>query len=455
MGNNTDDPHACDFLSSCDRYQQILTQITWNIRRTLDLETIWQQTVTGLGQALSLDRCCIGTYQSLEVPIKIVAEFVADESVSSLLERELTLAEDPILMQALTALEPMTGILVDESGQRQSVLAVATCYQDRPNGLILLYQSYKNQTEQTSPYLWTTPEIDLVRELADQIGMAIAHITLLVKNQALTTELWQKNYELEEARQKAKEVSRLKSEFLNRISHELRTPLNGIIGFLQLILDGMAEEPEEQVEFIQVAHKSAIHLLNIINDLLSIANIEAGKMQLTLTPVKLDELFNRVEKFICNQALQKNLSYEILIPPVRDEILLYANYQVLLLVMFNLVGNAIKFTHEGSITIATEILKKKLIIQNQECPGMVKVRIADTGIGVSLDKQDKLFQSFSPVDGSRTCAYGGTGLGLAISQKLIEAMGGEINFFSMGEGLGSTVTFTVPLFHLPVLSLSD
>uniref|UniRef100_A0ACD5GXN5 Uncharacterized protein n=1 Tax=Desertifilum tharense IPPAS B-1220 TaxID=1781255 RepID=A0ACD5GXN5_9CYAN len=131
MGNNTDDPHACDFLSSCDRYQQILTQITWNIRRTLDLETIWQQTVTGLGQALSLDRCCIGTYQSLEVPIKIVAEFVADESVSSLLERELTLAEDPILMQALTALEPMTGILVDESGQRQSVLAVATCYQDR------------------------------------------------------------------------------------------------------------------------------------------------------------------------------------------------------------------------------------------------------------------------------------------------------------------------------------
>jgi signal transduction histidine kinase len=86
---------------------------------------------------------------------------------------------------------------------------------------------------------------------------------------------------------------------------------------------------------------------------------------------------------------------------------------------------------------------------------MVRVRVADTGIGVSLDKQDKLFQSFSQVDGSRTRQYGGTGLGLTISQKLVEAMGGTVNFYSMGEGLGSTVTFTVPLYQEPVMALAS
>ncbi|MBD2314557.1 GAF domain-containing protein [Desertifilum sp. FACHB-1129] len=450
---------------SSDRYQKLLTQITWNIRRTLDLDTIWQQTVTGLGQALSLDRSCIGLYQGLEFPVKVVAES-ALESVSSLLDRELALSEHPILMQAIATLEPITAMLVDESGQRQSVLVVTTCYQDQPNGLILLYQSAKTEPEvessETPPHLWTTQEIDLVRELADQVGTAIAHATLFAESQALATELQrvnadflQKHRELEDARQQAEEASRLKSEFLANTSHELRTPLNGMIGFLKLIMDGMAEDPEEQAEFIDEAYRSAIHLLNLINDILDIAKIEAGKMQLELTPVKLDELFSDVENFTRTQALQKNLSYQIVTPAVRDEIILYANYQRLLQVMLNLVGNAIKFTHEGSITISTEILKKKLKVHNQECPGIVRVRVADTGIGVSLDKQDKLFQSFSQVDGSRTRTYGGTGLGLAISQKLVEAMGGEVNFFSMGEGLGSTVTFTVPLFQLPVLSLSD
>lgn len=450
---------------SSDRYQKLLTQITWNIRRTLDLDTIWQQTVTGLGKALSLDRSCIGLYEGLEIPVKIVAEY-APEAVNSLLEQELALSENTVLMQALTTLEPITAVQVDASGQSQSVLVVATCYQDQPNGLIVLYQGAKKDFPVTipeaPPHLWTAEEIDLVRELADQVGTAIAHASLFAESQALATELQrvnadflQKHRELEEARQQAEAASRLKSEFLANTSHELRTPLNGMIGFLKLIIDGMAEDPEEQTEFIDEAYRSAIHLLNLINDVLDIAKIEAGKMQLELTPVKLDELFGDVENFTRTQALQKNLSYQIVTPAVRDEIILYANYQRLLQVMLNLVGNAIKFTHEGSITISTEILRKKIKIHNQECPGIVKVRVADTGIGVSLDKQDKLFQSFSQVDGSRTRTYGGTGLGLAISQKLVEAMGGEVNFFSMGEGLGSTVTFTVPLFQLPVLSLSD
>jgi len=164
---------------------------------------------------------------------------------------------------------------------------------------------------------------------------------------------------------------------------------------------------------------------------------------------------NAVEKFTRNQAQQRNLSLNIELPDSRDEVILFGNYQRLLQVMLNLIGNAIKFTHEGGVTVSAEVLKKKVMFKDQERPGLVKVRVADTGIGVSLDKQDKLFQAFCQVDGELTRRYGGTGLGLAISQKLVEMMGGVVNFYSMGEGLGSTVTFTVPLYQEPLMISSQ
>jgi len=415
---------------SMGQSKKLLTQIARNIRRTLDLDTIWRQTVDSLGEALGVSRCVIYPYKPDCARILVVAEYVRTE-FRSMLGLELAIAHQPSLCQALETLAP---IVVNQTQppdyQQQSVLVVATCYQDRPNGLISLQQCDR-------PRQWTTAEIELVRELAEQVGTAIAHATLYK--------------ELEKARQQAEEASRLKSEFLANTSHEIRTPLNGMIGFLKLILEGMADDPEEQMEFIQEAYRSALHLLNIINDILDIAKIEAGKLDLELGPVKLDELFNDLNDFTSTQAEQKNLSLQIQIPATADEIIVHGNYQRLLQVMLNLVSNAIKFTHEGGITISADVIARKVIFQNQELPGIVKVRVADTGIGVSLDKQDKLFQSFSQVDGSRTRQYGGTGLGLTISQKLVEAMGGTVNFYSMGEGLGSTVTFTVPLYQQPVM----
>jgi signal transduction histidine kinase len=213
----------------------------------------------------------------------------------------------------------------------------------------------------------------------------------------------------------------------------------------------MVDTPEEQASFMDDAHRSALHLLDIINDILDIAKIEAGKMELELGQVKLHELLDNVRDFTQNQAQQKNLSFNIELPNTRDEIIVYGNYQRLLQILLNLTGNAIKFTPEGWVTISAEVLKKKVSFKDQEFPGMVKIRVADTGIGVSLDKQDKLFQAFSQVDGERTRQYGGTGLGLTISQRLVETMGGVVNFYSMGEGLGSTVTFTVPLYQEPMM----
>lgn len=415
---------------SLDPNQKLLTQIARKIRRTLDLDTIWQETVKSLGKALQVSHCMICSYKPEDQEVRVKAEYSHD-SRRSMVGKKLELASEPFLRQALFSREPVVVEQATSSEcQKQSVLVVSTTYTDQPNGLIKLQQCDRHR-------IWSEAEIELVRELAEQVGTAIAHATLYK--------------ELEEAREEAEAASQMKSQFLANTTHELRTPLNGIICSLRLIIDGMVDSPEEQMEFFNDAHKSALHLLDIINDILDIAKIEAGKMDLELGPVQLNELLNDVRDFTQNQAQQKNLSFNLELPDTRDEIILYGNYQRLLQVLLNLTGNAIKFTHEGGVTISAEVLKKKVTFKDQELPGTVKVRVADTGIGVSLDKQDKLFQAFSQVDGDRTRQYGGTGLGLTISQRLVETMGGVVNFYSMGEGLGSTVTFTVPLYQEPMM----
>ncbi|MFN6569491.1 histidine kinase [Nostoc minutum NIES-26] len=417
------------------QHQKLVNQITRNIRRTLDLDIIWQQTVDSLGKALRLERCIICPYQPSSSRVRVIAEYHQPACSSSMLGEEIDVTSKPAFAQALATLEPIV-MEVSECSlcPQQKMLVVATCYKDQANGLIAI-----TLRDECCPL--TGAELEIAKEVADQLGTAIAHATLYK--------------ELEAARQKAEEASRLKSEFLANVSHEIRTPLNGMIGFLKLILEGMADDPEEQNQFLLEAHQLSIHLLNIINDILDIAKIEAGKMELACAPVKLDELFGDVESFMRPQAEMKKLSFRMQLPPTSDEIIVQGNYQRLLQVMLNLVNNAIKFTQEGGITISADLVLKKAKFQEQQFPGMVRVRVADTGIGVSLDKQDKLFQLFSQVDGSRTRQYGGTGLGLAISQKLVEAMGGEVHFYSLGEGLGSTVIFSVPLYQQPVVLLSS
>ena len=410
-----------------DPYQKLLSQMGQKIRRTLNLETIRLQAVKSLGEALNVSRCLIMTYPN---EIEVKAEY-CQKPFTSLIGCKISLQAEPYLKQAIHSDEPIVlNRLVPDLFEQRSVLVVATRYQNQCNGLMSLGQCDRHRN-------WSPAEIELVRELADQIGTAIAHAKIY--------------QELEQATLKAEEASRLKSEFLASTTHELRTPLNGIIGFLKLILDGMADDPEEQQEFLDQAYNSALHLLNLINDILDIAKIEAGKMELELSTVPLDELFRDVAKFTRTQAEKKNLNFKIKLPATYDQVMLYANYQRVLQVMLNLVSNAIKFTHEGEVVISAEIVTKKVRRHDQEFPGLVKISVADTGIGVSLEKQDKLFEKFVQIDGSLTKAYAGTGLGLAISQKLIEAMNGKIYFYSMGEGLGSTVTFTIPLQYVPVI----
>jgi signal transduction histidine kinase len=451
---------ACTQLQT---YSPRLNQITRNVRWTLDLEIIRQQTVEGLGDLFGVDRCLVCSCDAApSMPPEaatVAAEYVRTDALPLWQGQTWLLVETP----SLSAAAQSSGAVVVRPRQPVDplVVAVATRYQNTINGFIVLCDRPTR--------VWSEVEITLLTDLADQVGTAIAHATLFSESHALAIKLQQANASLiekqrefqeaqrqaEEARQQAEEASRLKSEFLANTSHELRTPLNGMIGFLKLVLDGMADDPAEQEEFIEEAHKSAIHLLQLINDVLDIAKIEAGKMQIEMGPISLKELLADLENFMRPLSNQKNLYLRLLLPATRDDITVNGNYQRLLQVLINLVGNAIKFTHEGGVTISAEVKPQKVERQGKTWPGLVKISVADTGIGVSLEKQDRLFQSFSQVDGDRTRQYGGTGLGLAISQRLVEAMGGVVQFISMGEGLGSTVTFTALLYQEPVVIDKD
>ncbi|MBD2740513.1 ATP-binding protein [Coleofasciculus sp. FACHB-1120] len=425
-----------------EQHQTLLTQIARSIHRTLDLKAICQQTVESLGKTLDVSRCFI-CHQISTSKVQVVAEY-SHEPSSLRLDREIEIAECPYLSLALASLEPIVVENIDEGFQRQSILAVASLYQEQPNGLIILQQyasalgSKDESKDRRCPRQWSAAEIELMGELSEQVGTAIARANLY--------------QQLQQARQLAETASCLKTEFLSTISHELRTPLNGIICSLKLILDDLAEDRAEQQEFMNDAHSSALRLMKSVNDILAIAKFEAERnINLTLDAVNLNELLSEVERLRIPLALQKHLNLQIEKPKTLDEIILYANYRGLLQVLLNLVDNAIKFTREGEITINTQVIQKTVRFDNQELPGMVVVTVADTGIGVPEDKRDRLFQLFGKVNGSHTTPYAGTGLGLTISQKLIEAMGGNIHFHSYGEGLGSTVMFTVPLYQAPVM----
>ena len=463
-------------LSSSDgenHYFALLSRVASNIRRTLDLKTIWQQTVNGLGELLGLDRCLVCDYSQKMHTLTVVAEYHQVE-LHPCLGKTFDLALKADFLNTLESLKPeISDFERGEDDRPYTVLTVATCYQSEPNGILVLQQPPDRP--------WEPLEIALIQELTDQVGTAIAHAKLFSESQNITQELRKKSKALrqtndelrrkhdeledarqqaeearqqaEEARQQAEAASRLKSNFLANTSHELRTPLNGMIGFLRLVLDDMADDEEEKLEFIRESHNSAIHLLNLINDVLDIAKIEAGKMNLDMSAVSLKELLTEIENSLRPHIERSSLRFDIELPETLDEIKLYGNYQRLKQVLLNLVGNANKFTHEGGITISTEIQPQTVDFDGQTWPGLVKISVADTGIGVSLEKQDRLFQTFSQVDSARTRQYEGTGLGLAISQRLVEAMGGKVKFVSMGEGLGSTVSFTAVLYQEPVMKI--
>jgi PAS domain S-box-containing protein len=245
------------------------------------------------------------------------------------------------------------------------------------------------------------------------------------------------NRRLEEMNAQLEEASRLKTEFLANTSHELRTPLNGMIGFLQLVLDGLCDSPEEEREFLKQGLQCSRHLLGLINDVLDIAKIEAGKLALEISRLELQQIFDEVYTVTHVQAAQKGLKLTFE-DHTGEGITARGDFGKVKQVLINLVGNSLKFTSKGEIRVRARAHAEL---------GHVILEVEDTGIGIAPSRQKLVFEKFVQADGSTTRRFGGTGLGLAICKSLVELMGGIIGVHSDGEGEGTRVYFSLPVWR--------
>jgi signal transduction histidine kinase/CheY-like chemotaxis protein len=281
---------------------------------------------------------------------------------------------------------------------------------------------------------FTEADVNLFTTLADQISVAIENANAYELSQQTVEEM--------------KELDRVKSQFLANMSHELRTPLNSVIGFSRVILkgiDGPINDTQEQD--ITAIYNSGLHLLSMINEILDLSKIEAGKMELQIDEVEIGNVVksavNTASGLIKGKPVQLVTQVEPDLPIIKgDEMRLNQ-------ILTNLLGNAVKFTEKGSITIKADLNHTE---DNSE---EILITVEDTGIGIAPEDQGKLFQRFSQVDDSPTRRTGGTGLGLSIARSLVELHGGRIGLLRSETNLGSTFFFTIPVIREPAVQVTE
>jgi signal transduction histidine kinase len=251
------------------------------------------------------------------------------------------------------------------------------------------------------------------------------------------TELEQKvkerTNELEEANLRLRKADRLKSEFLANMSHELRTPLNSILGFAELLKEkAFGPLTDQQLQYLNNIANSGKHLLELINDILDLAKVDAGKIELHPEPFSVVQLIDEIHAIVRSIAKKKNIQVNREISPELQTITV--DHSRFKQIMYNLLSNALKFTPEnGTVTIYVQSSKE-----------LVEFAVQDTGIGIALEDHDRIFNEFEQVDGSRARKYEGTGLGLALTKRLVELHGGKI-WIESELGKGSKFIFTIPI----------
>lgn len=286
-------------------------------------------------------------------------------------------------------------------------------------------------------------EFMILGSFANRTAMAIQnaglHSDIRELNLNLERKVEERTAELEMANVKLRRADQLKSEFLANMSHELRTPLNAIIGFAEVLRDGLCGElNREQMESVIDIHESGKHLLQMINDILDLSKVEAGKMELQLEKFSLPLAMNDVQSIVRDMVSKKHLSLQVNVPEDSPDV--HADQVKFKQIMYNLLSNAVKFTPDGgSIVVDVALNNYEFLIS-----------VTDTGIGIAPEHQATIFDEFKQLDSSRSRRYEGTGLGLALTKRLVELHGGRIWVESEGAGMGSKFSFTLPAGKLDV-----
>jgi signal transduction histidine kinase len=316
-----------------------------------------------------------------------------------------------------------------QMGRAQMLLAT------QPFGLILTVYAARMAVA------LTTADEGLLVVLTLALGFVLCFATLTWCFGLMAFGLERLSRSLRAERQRAEAASRIKSEFLANMSHEVRTPLNGILGMAQL-LDDRIRGPTER-EMLAVIRQSGEGLLHVLNDILDLSKVEAGRLDLDPAPFRPAELIDRIERLYRLQAEDKQLTLEVRSAPALDRLVL-GDANRILQVLHNLMGNALKFTEHGRVQL---LAGWRDALPAEGCgpgAGWLELTVADTGIGMSPEQQERVFEDFVQADGSITRRYGGTGLGLSLSRRLIGLMGGTIRLESQ-LGVGTRFVIRLPL----------
>jgi signal transduction histidine kinase len=400
-----------------------LGEVGQAISQTLDLETVLKTIVWRAVQLTRLDAGAIYEYDEPTEQFHLRAAENIGEEVLEVLRNTPIRKGDGAVGGTAVAREPIQVSETQDEGYksqfrdliirtgRRALLAVPLMHEEHIVGALAV--------QRNTPGPFAPEVVDLLKTFASQSALAI-------QNAKLFREIQEKSAQLEVA-------NKHKSEFLANMSHELRTPLNAIIGFSEALMEKMfGELNEKQADYLKDIHESGTHLLSLINDILDLSKIEAGRMELDLSSFHLPSALSNAMTLIRERAQRHSIDLRLEVDERLGEF--HADERKFKQIMLNLLSNAVKFTPDGG----------KVDISAKKLDGKVEVAVRDTGIGIAPDDQAAVFEEFRQVGRDQMRKAEGTGLGLALTKRFIELHGGAIRLEST-PGRGSTFTVELPL----------